>query len=56
MSQPHTENYSSDFNLRAADVMFEAQRILCGEVFNINFYVTDVDGVYFDSEHVKNQL
>ena len=56
MSQPQTENYSSDFNSRAVDVMFEAQRILFGEGFNITFYVTGVHGVYFDSKYVKNQL
>ena len=36
--------------------MFEEQRILCSEGFNITFSVTDVDGVYFDSKYVKNQL
>ena len=30
MAQPYTNNYSSDFNPRAADVMLEAQMILHG--------------------------
>ena len=56
MDQPQTKSYSEDFNLRAADVMLEAQRIMHGEGFNVTFAITDADGMSYDSGYVKNQI
>ena len=56
MSQPQTNNYSSDFNSRAVDVMLEAQRIMCGVGSIVTFAMISVGGVSCDSEYLKNQL
>ena len=54
MYQPHTNNYLSYPNSRAADFMLEAQSSLHDEGLNVTFDVTYDDGVSFDSKSVKN--
>ena len=56
MPQPQKNNYSSGFNSRAADVMLETQRIMCGVGSIVTFAMISVDGVSCDSEYLKNQL